>query len=369
MADPDRDTLKPALEFGWYLPTNGDTTTYARPLEVPQSFAMLERVTQTAEDAGFSYMLIPVQTVCWEAWICGAMMAARSKRIKPLIAARPGYFNPVHLAKMIATFDQMTEGRIAINLIAGQSEKELLSEGIRMAKDDRYAMMDEEVTIMKALWTAKGPTDFKGRFHHLEGSQVRPRTVQKPYPKFYLGGGSMPAWEMSAKHSDVHLMWGDYPEKIVEQMTAIRTLAAKHNRAEAIGFGMRLLIICRDTEAEAWAAADHMISGVSDSLKTMVATHFSTSVAYQRMQAIHREGSRDHLLGPNLWAGLIPIRPGAGVAIVGNPDQCAAVFQRFIDIGCHSFCLSGWLHDAEAERFGRLVLPRIRHNNPSRAFV
>ncbi len=358
---------KPPLEFGWYLPTNGDTTTYARPLEVPQSMEMFERVTRTAEDAGFSYMLIPVQTVCWEAWISGAMMAARSKRIKPLIAARPGYINPVHLAKMIATFDNLTEGRISINLIAGQSEKEVLSEGVRIAKDDRYAMMDEEVTIMKRLWTAKGPIDFDGRFHKLVGSQVRPRIFQKPHPKFYLGGGSRPAWEVSAKHSDVHLMWGDYPEKIAEQMATIRGLAAKHERTTPIGFGMRLLIICRETEEEAWAAAYRMIDGVSDSLKQMVATHFSTSVAYQRMQEIAK--NENTMLAPNLWSGLIPIRPGAGVAIVGNPDQCAKVFQTFIDLGCHSFCLSGWLHDAEAERFGKWVLPRIKANNPGRAFV
>lgn len=360
---------RPQLEFGWYLPTNGDTTTYANPVEVPQSFEMLERVTLAAENAGFSYMLIPVQTVCWEAMICGAMMAARSKRIKPLIAVRPGYINPVLMARMLATFDNMTGGRLAINLIAGQSEKEVKSEGIHTAKDDRYAQMDEEVSIMKALWTAKRPIDFKGRFYQLESAQARPRMVQQPYPKFYLGGGSDAALEMSAKHSDVHLFWGDYIERIGEQMQKIRGLAAKYDRADKIGFGMRLLIICRETEAEAWAAADKMMEGVSDSLKQMVASHFSTSVAYQRMQQIHREGSRDHMLMPNLWAGLIPIRPGAGVAIVGNPEQCAAVFQKYIDVGCHSFCLSGWLHDEEAERFGRLVLPVIRRNNPGRAFV
>ena len=319
-------------------------------------------------------MLTPVQTVCWEAMISAAMMAARSKRIKPLVAARPGYINPVLMARMLATFDNLTGGRLAINLIAGQSEKEVRSEGIWTAKDDRYAMMDEEVTIMKALWTAKRPLDFEGRFYKLEASQVRPRMVQQPYPKFYLGGGSDAALAMSAKHSDVHLFWGDHLERIGEQMHKIRGLADEHGRADTIGFGMRLLIICREREADAWDAADRMIAGVSDSLKSMVANHFGTSVAYQRMQQIHRDGTeplgdRDHMLMPNLWAGLIPIRPGAGVAIVGNPEQCAAVFQKYIDIGIHSFCLSGWLHDEEAERFGRLILPLLRRNNPGRAFA
>ena len=84
-------------------------------------------------------------------------MAARSSKIKPLIAARPGYINPVLLAKMISTFDQMSGGRICINLIAGQNESEVEAEGVRYAKEERYALMEEEVSILKALWTTRGP--------------------------------------------------------------------------------------------------------------------------------------------------------------------------------------------------------------------
>ncbi|HRD77511.1 MAG TPA: LLM class flavin-dependent oxidoreductase [Hyphomicrobiaceae bacterium] len=360
-------TLPPPLEFGWFLPTNGDTTSYARPVEVPQSIAMFERVTAAAEAAGFSYMLVPVQTVCWEAWIAGAMMAARSSRIKMLIAARPGYINPVHLAKMIATFDQLSGGRISINLIAGQSETEIASEGIRYSKEDRYALMEEEVRILKSLWTSKGPLDFEGRFHSLKGAQVRPRLVQQPSPKFYLGGGSREAGEMSARHSDVHLFWGDYPERIARQMAEIRAMAATYGRAGTIGFGMRLQIICREREADAWAAARQLVAGVSAKHVEMTATHFATSVANQRMMELAR--AETDMLGPHLWSGITRVRPGAGVAIVGNPEQCAATLQTFIDLGCHSFCLSGWLHDEEAERFGRLVLPLVRKANPTRAFT
>jgi alkanesulfonate monooxygenase len=355
------------LEFGWFLPTNGDTTTYARPVEVPQSLEMFERVTRTAEEAGFVYMLIPVQTVCWEAWIAGSMMAALSSRMRMLIAARPGYINPVHMAKMVATFDQLTKGRISVNLIAGQSEKEVASEGIKLAKEDRYALMEEEVSILQALWTAKGPIDFDGRFHQLKGAQVRPRIYQQPHPGFYLGGGSRQAWEISAKHSDVHLFWGDFPERIAAQMAEIRGLAARYGRERAIGFGMRLQIICREREADAWAAAEQLVSGVSGKHLEMMQTHFATSVANQRMMELSR--SETDMLGPNLWSGITKVRPGAGVAVVGDPCQCAAVLQRFIDIGCHSFCLSGWLHDEEAERFGRLVMPIIRKNNPGRAMA
>ena len=78
-----------------------------------------------------------------------------------------------------------------------------------------------------------------------------------------------------------------------------------------------------------------------------------------------QELSSQDLIIPHLWTGITKVRPGAGIAIVGNPRQCADTLQKFIDVGCHSFCLSGYLHDEEAERFGRLVLPLLRANNAS----
>ena len=153
------------LEFGWYLPTHGDTTAYGLvEAQIPGSPELCDRVVQAAEEAGFEYLLIPVGSVCWEAWITGAFMAARSSRIKPLIAARPGYINPVLLAKMISTFDQMSGGRICINLIAGQNESEVEGEGVRYPKEERYALMEEEVSILKALWTTRGPVNFRASF-------------------------------------------------------------------------------------------------------------------------------------------------------------------------------------------------------------
>ena len=62
---------------------------------------------------------------------------------------------------------------------------------------------------------------------------------------------------------------------------------------------------------------------------------------------------------PHLWTGITEVRPGAGVAVVGNPQQVAAQLQEFVDAGCSGFCLSGYLHDEEAERFGRLVMPLL----------
>lgn len=353
------------IELGWFIPTHNDTTAYGDPsAEVPASLEMFDRVTQAAEDAGFEYLLIPVNQHCWEAWMTGAIMAARTRTIKPLIAARPGYINPVLLAKMISTFDQLTGGRICINLIAGLSDEQSANEGLKFSKEDRYLLMEEEVSILKALWTAKGPIDFKGKFYDLKNVSITPKIFQKPYPKFYLGGGSREAWEISAKHSSVHLFWGDHPDRIREQMAQIREIARNYGREKEIGFGMRLQIVCRESEKEAWDAAERLVGSATPELLQRTATQYGTSAANKRMQELAK--TDNSLIMPHLWTGITKVRAGAGVAIVGNPEQCAATLQKFIDVGCHSFCLSGYLHDEEAERFGRMVLPLLRARNPDR---
>jgi alkanesulfonate monooxygenase len=351
------------LEFGWFLPTWGDTTAYGLDEAfVPPSLELFDKVVANAEAAGFEYMLVPVQTACWEAWISSAMMVARSKSIRMLVAARPSYINPVLLAKMITTFDQLSGGRIAVNLIAGQSEAENAQEGIKWGKEERYEIMDEEVTLLKLLWT-QGSVTYEGRFHHLKGAQVRPRPLQRPYPKFYLGGGSRQAWVISAKHSDVHLFWGDTYQRIAANMAEIRGMAARHGREEKIGFGMRLQIVCRPTEKEAWEFAHELVAHGTEAQKAFVKQHFATSEANRRVRELAAQGET---IEKNLWTGITALRPGAGIAVVGDPEQCAATLQNYIDLGCHSFCLSGYLHDQEAERFGKWVMPILRERNGER---
>ena len=353
------------LEFGWFLPTSGDTDDYGAAAKVAAGPALFSKVATAAEAAGFEYLLIPVGHMCWDAWMSGAMMIGKTSKLKMLIAARPGYINPVLLAKMIATFDQLSEGRICVNLIAGQSETENISEGIQWSKEQRYEIMEEEVSILKALWTqGGGRTDWEGKYYTLKSAELVPKPYQEPYPKFYLGGGSGQAAELSAKHSDVHLFWGDTTERIEENMVMLRELAAKHGRQDSIGFGMRLQIICRETEEQAWQAADKLVRNVSAEREQYIKTYYAQSVANQRVQELARE--QGDLIAPNLWTGLTKARPGAGICIVGDPQQCADVLQRYIDIGCHSFCLSGYLHDEEAERFQRMVRPLLVERNRER---
>ncbi|MCC6434383.1 MAG: LLM class flavin-dependent oxidoreductase [Acidimicrobiales bacterium] len=347
------------LHVGWFIPTSGDTTAYGdREASIPPSMELFERVARAAEAAGLEYALVPVQTACWEAWITCAMVAAKTERLTMLVAARPGLIAPTVMAKMIATFDQLSGGRVAINLIAGGGHAELAADGIYVDHDERYAIMDETVALMKRTWTEPGPVTHHGNHFDVDGALVRPRPLQQPHPPFFLGGISDAAQEVCARHADVYLYWGDTPRNIAERIAAARRRAEHYGRLGSLRFGMRLQVIVRDTEAEAWEAADALIAHASDGQRRMISTMWEQSEANTRMKELtEAEGYR---IAPHLWSGVSTVRPGAGVCVVGTPDQVADTLLEFVEVGCTHFCLSGYPHDEAATRFGREVLPRLR---------
>jgi alkanesulfonate monooxygenase len=167
--------------------------------------------------------------------------------------------------------------------------------------------MEEEVSILKALWTTRGRVNFEGKFHKLSGAHIRPRPHQQPFPKFYLGGGSRQAWELSAKHSDVHLFWGDLPEKIASNIAEIREMARAHGRENDIGFGMRLQVICRENEADAWEAADQLVRHETERQKQEMKTLYNKSEANQLRTAARPRTWRSLL--PHLWTGITKSAP------------------------------------------------------------
>ncbi|MDI9972205.1 LLM class flavin-dependent oxidoreductase [Rhodococcus sp. IEGM 1307] len=349
-------THEPELHFGWFIPTMGDTTAFGDPnARTAPSLELFERVAKSAEAAGFEYALVPVQTECYEAWIACAMVAARTERLTLLVAARPGVIAPTVAAKMISTFDQLSGGRVAINLIAGGSPTEAAADGLFHGHDERYRLMDETVEIMKRVWTEDEPVTYRGEHFAVEGAVVKPRPLQRPHPEFFLGGLSEAAVDVCAKHADVYLFWGDRPEMIAQKIAEARERAALYGREGELRFGMRLQVIVRDTEAEAWSAADALISGTEDQ---GWGGAWSDSNAQARMQELMQ--ADDYRLGDHLWSGITKVRPGAGVAVVGNPQQVADTLSEFVDVGCTHFCLSGYPHDDEATRFGRDVMPLMR---------
>ncbi|MGI9595020.1 MAG: LLM class flavin-dependent oxidoreductase [Acidimicrobiales bacterium] len=349
------------VEFGWFVPTYGDGPTLTdRSAMVPPSNELFVRVARAAEDAGFEYLLVPVAVACWEAWISTAMLVPQTTSIDMLVAARPGVIAPTMMAKMISTFDQLSGGRVRINLIAGGGVEESRADGVFLDHDQRYDFMDETVTVMKRCWTEIRPVDFDGEHVKVEKAVVRPMPVQKPHPPFYIGGISPAAIEVGTKHADVYLFWSNTFEQIEADIATVREAASAHGRADELRFGLRSHVLVRETAEQARHDA---LALIADAPEAMVDARQRGMGAQSHADARMREAASahsDHWMSETLWAGITTIRHGAGVTIVGSAQQVIDTIQGYIDLGITSFCLSGYPHDEEATRFGEMVMPAFR---------
>lgn len=156
---------------------------------------------------------------------------------------------------------------------------------------------------------------------------------------------------------------GEPPEAVAKKIADVRARAAANGRE--IKFGIRLHVIVRETEEEAWADAERLISRLDDETIARAQQAFANmdSEGQRRMAALHggKRGSRQDLeVYPNLWAGVGLVRGGAGTALVGNPEQVAARMREYAALGIETFILSGYPHLEESYRFAELVFPLIK---------
>ena len=348
----------------WFLPTSGDTrylgtSDFGRPA----TNEYMRQIAVTAESLGYDGLLIPTGSSCLDPWVTAASLAPVTQRIKLLVALRTSLGAPVASARQAATLDQALKGRLLLNVVPGGDATELAADGIHLAHDERYANADEFLTIWRRLLSGE-TVDFDGKhFQVKQGRNFFP-PVQKPYPPLYFGGSSEAAHELAAKHVDAYLTWGEPPAAVAEKIADVRKRAAKHGRT--VRFGVRLQVIVRETNAEAWAAAQRLISKLTDEDIQTAQANFAKmdSVGQRRITALHG-GDRNKLeISPNLWAGVGLVRGGAGTALVGDPQTVAARLKEYADLGVDSFVLSGYPHLEEAIRFAELVFPLLPGKQP-----
>jgi alkanesulfonate monooxygenase len=263
---------------------------------------------------------------------------------------------------MAATFDRLSEGRLLINVVTGGDPVELAGDGVHYDHDTRYAVTDEFLTVWRKF-TSGEEVNFEGEHYQLRGGKLILPSVQQPHPPLYFGGSSPAGHAVAARHADVYLTWGEPPAQAAEKITDIRRRAAALGRK--VRFGMRLHVIVRRTEREAWQAADELIEYLDDdtiAAAQQVLGRYD-SQGQQRMNALHRGNSsrsREALtISPSLWAGVGLVRGGAGTALVGDPKTVAARLHEYADLGIETFIFSGYPHLEEAYRFAELVFPLL----------
>ncbi|WP_208862159.1 FMNH2-dependent alkanesulfonate monooxygenase [Paraburkholderia caballeronis] len=343
----------------WFLPTHGDGPYLGSPKHaraVDQTY--LQQIAQAAERLGYGGVLIPTGRSCEDSWIVAASLVPVTRSLKFLVALRPTAFSVTVNARMAATLDRLSGGRLLVNVVAGGDSADLQADGTFLSHDERYAQADEFLTVWKQLLAGEA-VDFDGDYVKVQGAQQGFPAVQHPHPPVYFGGSSAAAHEVAAEHVELYLSWGETPQEVAAKFADVRERAARLGRK--VRFGVRLHVIVRETEALAWEAADKLISELDDETITRAQALLSRadSDGQRRMQALHG-GRRDRLeISPNLWAGVGLARGGAGTALVGSPQQVASRLLEYADLGADTFVLSGYPHLEEAYRFADLVFPLL----------
>jgi len=258
------------------------------------------------------------------------------------------------LARAISTLDHMLKGRLTINIISSDLP------GTKLSSSERYARSREVIEILKQSWTQEH-IEFNGNFYQFN----LPTDPVKPYqqnggPLLYFGGYSPDGVDLCAEHCDVYLMWPETEQKLQDLMNNMTNKASEYERT--VQFGLRVHVIVRETEQEARAYANSLLSKLDLDLGTDIRNRaqdaFSLGVARQAM--LREEADNQHYVEQHLWTGIGLARSGCGAAIVGNPDQVLAKIERYMEMGIRSFIFSGYPHQQECELFAKYVLPRIK---------
>jgi alkanesulfonate monooxygenase SsuD/methylene tetrahydromethanopterin reductase-like flavin-dependent oxidoreductase (luciferase family) len=252
-------------------------------------------------------------------------------------------------AKMVATIDEISNGRIGINIVAGWNPEELAMFGLTQREhDERYEVADEWAELLKQLFTIEGERDYEGRFFKMPGGFSEPKPVQRPYPVIMNAGTSSAGREFAAKHSDLIFAGLTRPDTAAKQIGEIKELASeKHNRE--IRVFARGHIVCRESEQEARAEYDRVHKQVAD-------TEGARNVVRMNMpnsQSADWESLDMQRIVEGMIAGFWSL------PLVGTPEQVTAQILELHEAGADGIALSWPNFDEGLTQMEEEIMPRL----------
>jgi alkanesulfonate monooxygenase len=321
---------------------------------------------QAAEAGGFDRILIGYFADGADGFLVGALAAQYTERLGMLVAHRPGFVAPPVAARKFATLDQITGGRVAMHVITGGDDAEMLRDGDVSTKDDRYARSDEYVEILKRIWTDPAPTvDFEGRFYTVKGASTALRCYQQPRIPIFFGGASEAALPVAARHADTYMLWGETHEQVREITARLRAEAVRLGRT--LRFSLSFRPILAETEDAAWARAEAIKQRIiALRAKAGLVAKAPANEGSRRLLAAAAAGER---LDKRLWTGaaLATGARGNTTSLVGTPRQVAEALVEYYDLGVETFLVRGFDPLDDAVEYGRSLLPLTKQLIAERA--
>jgi FMNH2-dependent dimethyl sulfone monooxygenase len=360
-----QSSTEQGIKFAYWVPNvSGGLVVSTIKQRTDWSLEYNEKLAQTAEKAGFEYALSQIRFTAGygaeyqhESVSFSQAILHATTKLKVLAAILPGPWNPVVVAKQLATIDHISKGRIAINVVSGWFKGEFTAIGEPwLEHDERYRRSNEFIRVLKGIWTQDNFT-FKGDFYRFTNYTLSPKPVQKPHPEIFQGGSSRAARDNAASVSDWYFTNGNTVEGIKAQIDDIQAKALQNNHKVRIG--VNAFVIARDTEEEAQAVLADIIKHAH-----VEAVHaFGDEVKQAGKASPEGEGN----WAKSTFEDLVQYNDGFKTNLIGTPRQIAERIVALKAVGV-DLVLTGFLHFIEeVEYFGEKVLPLVRELEASAA--
>jgi FMNH2-dependent dimethyl sulfone monooxygenase len=247
------------MRYGYWLPVFGGWLRNVEQENMEASWRYVKQLAQRSEQLGFDLTLVAelnlndikgVEAPSLDAWSTAAALAAVTEKLELMVAVRPTFHLPALLAKQAANIDQISNGRLTLNVVSSWWADEARKYGVSFEQhDDRYARTSEWLDVVDGVWS-QDHFSFSGTYYRVEDNVLQPKPVAKPRPTIYAGGESPAAKDLITTKCDAYLMHGDAPETVGKKVADMTERRAKTNRGP-MKFGVAGYAIVRETEQEA----------------------------------------------------------------------------------------------------------------------
>ena len=350
--------------LGLFLPIQaGGWTQSTLPRTTDWRFAYNKALTLKAEALGFDLVFALAQWLpkggyggvfdgqALDSFVTISALAAVTERILLIstIHVLYGPWHPLHLAKFGATLDHISGGRWGINVVTGHRAVEHEMFGWdRIEHDRRYELAAEFIEVLQRLWTDTENFSFKGQSSWtLGGAFVTPKP-RFGRPVLVNATGSDAGIAYAGRYSDIVFITSPTGADIDSALASLPAHAARVKDA-AIGVGRTVrtllnpMVICRETEREAWAYADAIVD---------------------HADARSPKGFQTFDSDAQAWRGRDPQDPyrsiGGNIRVIGSPEQIVDQFVKLKAAGIDGLQLSFFDFQPDLDFFGARVLPLMR---------
>lgn len=350
-----------SLRFGYWMPMFGGWLRNVHDEQMEATWSYVQRLARRSEEIGFDLSLLAelnlndikgVAAPSLDAWSTAAALAAVTRRLELMVAVRPTFHHPALLAKQAANIDQISGGRLALNVVSSWWRDEAEQYGVAFDEhDDRYRRTGEWLAVVKGMWQ-HDRFSFDGKLYQTKDAIAEPKPLRKPHPPIYAGGESEAAKDLIAREADAYVMHGDPAANLVPKIADMRARRARlAPDLPPLQFGVAGFVVCRASEDEAKREVARITNvrasaaGNANFHQWLAGTKLEQRLAIEDYSVSNR-GLRSEL--------------------VGTPEQIAGKLDRLERAGIDLVLLQFSPQYEEMERFGEAVIPLLRGQRRTR---